>query len=207
MRIERLAGRFAAWADWYNTERPHGGLDGRTPLQAWQDDASAVQRISGDELRHLLLAGEERTIGKDGVRLGGLAYVAPELQGRRGQKVQVRYMPHDNRSAEVYLGTAHLCTVYPSDQLSPEDAEQFRAHARDEARRLSGERRKAAARARAELAPLTGSGPARDSRLIPASAEPPLAGRRRDDRLRAAARTDLLGLRPPGAVPASDPEA
>lgn len=75
MRIERLAERFAAWVNWYNTERPHEGLDGRTPLQAWEDDGSALQRISGAKLRHLLLAGDERTIGKDGVHLRGLAYM------------------------------------------------------------------------------------------------------------------------------------
>lgn len=94
--IERFCQRFAGWAHWYNTERPHDGLDGRTPLQAWEEDQSALQRISTGQLRHLLLAGEERTVGKDGIRLRGLAYVAPELQGRGGQKVQVRYMPHDH---------------------------------------------------------------------------------------------------------------
>ena len=82
---------------------------------------TTTRRCSGSALPScLLLAGEERTIGKDGIRLRGLAYVAPELQGRDGQKVQVRYMPHDDRLVEVYLGTAHLCTAYPQGQLTPE---------------------------------------------------------------------------------------
>jgi putative transposase len=200
-RIERFCQRFAGWVMWYNTERPYDGLDGRTPLQAWEEDPSALQRIAAGQLRRLLLAGEERIIGKDGIRLHGLAYVAPELQGRRGQKVQVRYMPHDDRLIEVDLGNEHLCTAYPQDQLSPEQAEEFRAHARAEAKRLAAQRRKAAARARAELAPLTGAGPAEESRLVPASAEPPRTARCRDDRLRRAARSDLLGLRQPAAVP------
>lgn len=205
MRIEALAERFAAWVNWYNTERPHSQIDGRTPLQAWADDQSAVHRISDAELRHLLLAGAERTIGKDGVRLRGLAYIAPELQGRRGQQVQVRFMPHDDRFIEVYLGTRHLCTAYPQGQLTAEEADQFRAHARDQAKRLAAQRRQAAARARAELTPLTRPGPAEQSRLIPSSAEPPRTARRRDEQLRRAAATDLLGLHPPAAQPPKEP--
>jgi putative transposase len=203
-RIERFCQRFAGWVRWYNAERPHNGLDGRTPLQAWEEDPTPLQRIAAENVRHLLLAGEERIIGKDGIRLHGLAYVAPELQGRRGQKVQVRFMPHDDRFIEVYLGAGHLCTAHPQGHLSPEQAEEFRAHARAEARQLAAQRRRAAARARTELAPLTGAGPAEDSRLVPAAAGPPTAARHRDDRLRRAARPDLLGLRPPAALPPAD---
>jgi putative transposase len=64
--IEAFAGLFGQWADWYNNERPHDGLDGRTPLQAWQDDPGPLHRISAGKLRHLLLASGERIIGKDG---------------------------------------------------------------------------------------------------------------------------------------------
>ena len=104
MRIERfVAQRFAPWVAWYNTERPHSMLAGRTPAQAWTEDPTAVQRVDAGSLRHLLLAGVERTVNKDGIRFNGLAYVAPELQGRRGQSVHVRFMPHDDRFVEVYL--------------------------------------------------------------------------------------------------------
>jgi putative transposase len=97
MRIERFAALFASWAAWYNAERPHSMLDGRTPLQAWEDDHSALHRISGERLRHLLLASEERTIGKDGIRFNRFSYIAAELRGRRGQKVVVKFMPHEDR--------------------------------------------------------------------------------------------------------------
>jgi len=78
MCIERFAAHSAFWVAWYNTMRPHTALDGRTSLQAWNDDPSALHRIDAERLRHLMLAGIERTIGKDGERLYGLAYVAPE---------------------------------------------------------------------------------------------------------------------------------
>ncbi|WP_204366788.1 integrase core domain-containing protein [Nocardiopsis kunsanensis] len=89
LRIEHLAERVRTWAHWYNTQRPHTALDGRTPAQSWAQDTFAVHRIDADQARHLLLADVERTIGKDGIRLNNLAYLAPELHGRRGQVVQV----------------------------------------------------------------------------------------------------------------------
>jgi putative transposase len=45
MPIEAFAALFAQWADWYNTERPHSRLDGRTPLQAWQDDPRPLHQV------------------------------------------------------------------------------------------------------------------------------------------------------------------
>jgi hypothetical protein len=92
MPIEAFAALFGQWADWYDNERPHDGLDGR-PLQAWEDDPGPLHRISPDRLRHLLLASGERIIGKDGIRFSSLAYIAPELHGRGGQRVQIGYMP------------------------------------------------------------------------------------------------------------------
>jgi hypothetical protein len=47
---------------------------------------------------------------------------------------------------------------------------------------------------------MTGAGLAEDSRLVPAAAEPPRTARRRDDALRRAARTGLLGFRQPDAA-------
>jgi len=198
MPIEAFAGLFAQWADWYNNERPHDGLDGRTPLQAWEDDPGPLHRISGEKLRHLLLASGERIIGKDGIRFSGLAYIAPELAGRGGQRVQIRYMPHDDRSIEVYLGGTHLCTAYPATRLSPEQTAAFLENAARERKRLSAERRKASARARAELAPLSrGQTRAEESRVLPPAAGDELAARRGDALLRRKARSNLLGLTDP----------
>ncbi|MFI6536754.1 integrase core domain-containing protein [Nonomuraea sp. NPDC050547] len=81
MRIERLAAKFADWARWYNTERPHRMLDGRTPLQAWEADTGPVHRIGADKLRHLLLAATTRTIGKDGIRFTAWPTSPPRSKG------------------------------------------------------------------------------------------------------------------------------
>ncbi|WP_331718491.1 Mu transposase C-terminal domain-containing protein [Streptomyces virginiae] len=204
MRIERFVDRFALWARWYNTERPHRMLGGRTPLQAWMEDPAPLRRIGSDRLRHLMLASTDRTIQKDGISFQSLTYVAPELYGRGGQRVQIRYMPHDDRQIEVYAGTEHLCTAYPTGQLTPEQTEAFREHARAEAKRLGAERRKAAKRARRELAPMTGDGatPA-ESRLVSAADGRARTQHDRDQALAAKASTSLLGLTDPTADPES----
>lgn len=202
MRIELFAQRFAAWERWYNTERPHRALNDATPLAAWQADTSALHRIGTDRLRHLLLAGVERTIQKDGIHFRSLAYIAPELHGRGGENVQVRYMPHDDRFIEVYQDGAHLCTAHPQGQLTAQQTEAFRAHARAETKRLSAARRRATKRTRTELVPLTGTDTtASEATVIPARAATALDVRTGEDVLRRRARSNLLGLHEPVALP------
>jgi len=149
---------------------------------AWVS-SGPLHRTSADRLRHLLPASGERVIGKDGIRFGGLAYIAPELAGRGGQRVQIRYMPHDDRSIEVYLGGTYLCTAYPAQRLSAEQTQAFLENAARERKRLAAERRKASARARAELAPLSRDQTrAEESRVLPPGAGDELAARGRHRR-------------------------
>ncbi|MFF2149457.1 Mu transposase C-terminal domain-containing protein [Kitasatospora sp. NPDC058190] len=74
-------------------------------MQAWLEDEA--------RLRYLLLAGTERKVGKDGIRFNGHAYLAPELHGRGGEVLEVRYMPHDERWIEVYRHGEYLWEVSP----------------------------------------------------------------------------------------------
>jgi putative transposase len=196
--IATFAGLFAAWAAWYNTERGHSMLDDRTPAQAWADDPGPLHRIDAGKLRHLLLAAGQATIGKYGIRRNKLDYVAPELQGRGGQHVEIRFMPHDDRSVEVYLHGEFLCTAYPRDRLTAEQTAEFLAHAAAERKRHGRERRKATARARSTLVPLTdGTTPAVEARVLPPGAADDLTARRGDERMRRRARSHLLGLSDP----------
>ncbi|MFJ9523644.1 Mu transposase C-terminal domain-containing protein [Kitasatospora sp. NPDC101801] len=197
MRIEEFVRRFSSWARWYNTERPHRSLGGRTPVQAWAEDEAPVQRIDATRLRYLLLAGQERKVGKDGIRFNSHTYLAPELYGRGGEVLEVRYMPHDDRWIEVYRRGEYLCTAHPSAQLTPEQREAFREHARSEAERLGRERRRAARRARRELAPMTAvQGAAEPSRLVRPGEAAQAVQHAGEALLKARARADLLGIVP-----------
>lgn len=211
MRIERLAARITGWVHWYNTQRPHAALDGRTPLQAWADDDAALHRVPAETLRHLLLAGEDRVIQKNGVHFHGLEFIAPELDGKAKERVSVRYMPHDDRWIEVYQFGEHLCTAYPQGQLTPEQDQAFRDHQRAEARHLRRELRRAERHAREVLAPLNDDQPqAVDTRLIPAlraaaTGRGPRPRNRSDRLLAEQASTSLLGLHPPTSLPTTQP--
>lgn len=199
--IDDLVGRVRDWVRWYNTAHQHTALNGRTPAQAWEEDPTPLGHIDPEHLRHLLLAGAERTVGKDGIRFGGMAYLAPELHGRGGERVQVRYLPHDNRTIEVYTGGEHLCTAHPQAHLTPEQVEAFRAAGRAEAKRLRAAQRRSTRRSRTELAPMTGAAPATESRLLPAAEGDELARRRADRALAEKSSTSLLGLVDPTVHP------
>lgn len=203
MALPLFVDRFAEWVAEYNTVRPHSQLDGQTPLQRWQADASPVRQIADEELRWLLLADVERTINKDGVHFDGVTFIAPELNGLVGERVQVRYTPHDLRRIEIFRGDEWLCTAFPQGALSEDQRAAVLARRRADAAELGRRQRRASRRARAKLAPITGPGPFEDTTVVTAeqgTAEE-TASRRgrgsaadRDRDLRRLARTDLLDL-------------
>ena len=95
-------------------------LGGQTPLQRWDADATPIREVPGEQLRWLLMADVERTIGRDGMHFGGCTFIARELNGLVGERVQVRYTPHDLRQIEVFRGDMWLCTAWPQGALTDE---------------------------------------------------------------------------------------
>ena len=91
MTLALFVEAFAEWVTAYNTVRPHSALGGQTPLQRWNADPTPIQEVPAGQLRWLLLADAERTIGRDGIHFGGHTFIAAGLNGRAGQRVQVRY--------------------------------------------------------------------------------------------------------------------
>jgi putative transposase len=90
MSMELFVDRFAEWVIEYNTVRVHSEL-GQTPLQRWVTDATPVREVPAEQLRWLSLADVERTVNKDGLHFEGLRFIAGELNGLVGEKVQIRY--------------------------------------------------------------------------------------------------------------------
>jgi putative transposase len=202
MHIEAFVERFTEWVTWYNTEHRHSSLDGLTPVEAWNDDDNALHRVPAETLRHLLLAGnKERVVQNVGVRHKGLYYQAPELHGRGGQRVTIRYMPHDDRWIEVYLDGEHLCTATAHRYLTEQQREDFRVSARQQDEELRRQRRRTTRTTRTVLAPMTGPGPAQETQLLPAAPGTAFRGtaRNRQQNMAALSQSDLLGLRPPTA--------
>lgn len=157
--LDALVELFAAFVVHYNTVRPHQGLGGRTPLQAWNADTTPLAVVPPRHLRHLLLARVDRTVTKRGVRLDGRVYNCDELCGWVGQRVEVRYLPHHHHEVEVVSGGHHLGTAVLVDELSADDVTRLLQHRADEAKWLASTQRAAAARRRTRFAALTEPGP------------------------------------------------
>lgn len=200
MSLELFSHRFAEWITDYNTMRVHGELDGQTPLARWCEDATPLREIPGERLRWMLMADVERTVNKDGVHFERVRFIAPELNGLVGDRVQVRYTPHDLRQIEIFRDDTWLCTAYPQDQLTAEQRAAVLARRHADAAELGRRQRRASRRARARLAPITAPGAVEDITVITAEqARRERSERRRghdDDgrEMRRLGRTDLLGL-------------
>jgi putative transposase len=221
MTLALFVEAFAEWVTAYNTTRPHSALGGQTPLQRWEADPTPIQEVPAGQLRWLLLADTERTIGRDGIHFGGHTFIAAGLNGRAGQRVQVRYTPHDMRQIEVFDGDTWLCTAYPQDALPESERDAVLARRRADAAELGRRQRRASRRARARLAPVTAPGEPEETTVISAAdARAARRGRDRDgerdldarDRdIQQLARTDLLNLHldfdywNPPKPPASEP--
>jgi putative transposase len=199
MSLALFVNYFADWVSEYNTTRVHSEL-GETPLARWSGDATPVREVPAEHLRWMLMADVERTICKDGVHFGGIAFVAGALNGLVGERAQVRYMPHDLRQVEVFRADEWLATAYPQGALSDDQRAEVLAARRRDAAELGRRQRRASRRARARLAPITEPGTAvMETTVITAGqARADWAGSvrtaRRDDDLRSLAMTNLLDL-------------
>lgn len=203
MGLELFCELFAEWVTRYNTERVHTEL-GASPLARWNTDATPLREVPTEQLRWMLMGDAERTIGKDGIHFDGLRFIAPELNGLVGERVQVRYTPHDRRQIEVFRGDAWLATAHPQDLLSDEQQAAVLERRRADAAEAGKRRRRASRRARATLAPITAPGEVVDTTTISAEQArreteqtrgTARTGPRADEDLRREAMTTLLDLK------------
>lgn len=192
LALADLVARFDAWVAFYNTERPHRGLNGATPVQRWAGDPTPLELVAPEDARRMLTARRSAKVQRDGVHRGGLAYLAVELAELVGEEVELAFAPHDLRWVEVYWRGAWVCTAYPHDAHTRDDQIRILAQRRAHAAELRRRQRRAHRQAQARLAPSTASQPdAAEVTQLPAAAEGQ-RGPRQDEALRAAARTDLL---------------
>ena len=88
------------------------GMNKRTPLQVMNEELPVEQRrmLTEEKLRLLFLYEEIRTIQQNGINYLENTYVHEALYYHQGQKVKIKYDPHDLRSIYVYLDTGEfLC--------------------------------------------------------------------------------------------------
>lgn len=166
LTLPQLQTRVREFIDAYNTDHRHSSLGGMTPAQKWATSAAPLEIVAADRLRWMLMADKTRVVEKDGIHFQKAIFIAPEMTRIGGRTVEVRYMPHDQRSIEVFTEDGWLCTAYPQDELTHEESEAVIQARREAAREMS--RRKAAAsrKARTRIAPLTATGTLQDITAI-----------------------------------------
>lgn len=104
------------WCENYNS-RPHGSLDGKSPVEVATNWRQPVRRIENERALDLLLAeapGRDGVykIGKQGIVIQKIDYFAPVLGRHIGDRVRVRFDPHDLGKIQVYsLDFEFICTA------------------------------------------------------------------------------------------------
>jgi putative transposase len=197
--FEDFTARLLAWTSWWNTEHRPAPLRGRTPLEAWQDDATPLRDVAAADLWTFTLedAGT-RTLTTRGIRFKKRDYVGPWMTGQAGSRVRIRFMPHHDHRIEVY----HAATgryLGPADLADQATEEQ-----------VSAVRRARAARSRRLKKDLQAS--QRERYAAATQAEPPrrlgaLTGAQADTELARSAGTSLSQLALPDVIPPAAPPA
>jgi putative transposase len=191
LSLESFVQLFAEFVSWYS-ERPHEGLGGRTPLEQWSSDPTPLHTVPAVQLRHLLLVGVSRTVGKKGIRLESRWYNCAELCGHVGQVVEVRHMPHHEEQVEVFLDGRHLGTAHLASRMSQVEARRLLDRRAEEARWLSRVTRAAEKKRRIVYAAMTEPGPARVVSALTEEAAAPLSAAQADAEQRRLASRSLV---------------
>jgi putative transposase len=195
LSFDELVEAIETYIDHYNLERPHSALGGKTPLERWQEDATPIERRSREELRGLVLPVEERQVLKDGIHFRNLVFFAPELEGLRGEKVQIRFMPHDLREIEVLQDDQFVCMARPQGAVTEDEWKRFLATRSAEKKQATKRRKRAQRKARARLVATTESGTSpEEATPIDREKAREEGDLRADEGIREEASGDLLGL-------------
>jgi putative transposase len=180
----------------YNHEHQHAALGGRTPAEAWSDDPTPLREVDPPELRWMLPRTSAK-ITKSGIRYRKRWYFAPEISGHVGERVEVAYAPGSGRRIDVYRNEKWWTTAIAQDSLTRAEA-RVGVDRRREAHDWIVEIAKEANRKiRAKYTSTDGTSDGEPAADEPNGQPPDGADALRADldrNLRAAARTNLLGL-------------
>ena len=157
LTIAALQARISAWCEDIYGRRAHAGLGGRSPWEAARA-APPPRRVTDERALDALLAepaGGTRQVGKRGIKVGGRAYIAPELGARLDDTVRVRFDPAPGRLHVYSADGRYICiaedpSVTGADRAAVAAGARAAARAADTAARAAA--RELAARHRPEAA-------------------------------------------------------
>ena len=106
LTAEELQAHCDDWCRAIYERAPHAGLDGASPFDRARSWTGPVPKVCDVHALDALLAepagGGWRTVGKKGIRLDNVDYIAGPLGGLTGERVQVRHDPADLDRIHVY---------------------------------------------------------------------------------------------------------
>ncbi|WP_327425360.1 AAA family ATPase [Streptomyces sp. NBC_01707] len=118
-------------------------MNGKTPVEAWQADATPLTDVSTAQLATFALEDDGRTytITTSGVRWRRRDYLAPWMNGRTGTKVSVRHLRHHDDTIELFDATTghHLGSAFLAAAASREQIRSVQAARTAAARRLKAD--------------------------------------------------------------------
>ncbi|MFJ8932124.1 Mu transposase C-terminal domain-containing protein [Streptomyces sp. NPDC102364] len=143
LTFKAFVAELRTWVHFWNFEHRLTTKDkrrGHTPAELWQNDLTPIYDVTPEEARTFTLeaAPGQRIISTQGIHWKTRCYVADWMTGRPGQKVTLRYLPHDFSEIEVHdaaTGT-FLGTAIWTNAATPEQKKAIRKRADSEAARL-----------------------------------------------------------------------
>lgn len=117
LTLEETHKVIAAWFDVYVKRPQRGHLEGKTPLEVFEQGRGPG--VDPAQLRELMMAEEVKKINRNGISLLGQKYYHPMLYGRR-HKVYIRYDLQDRSSILVYDENWNfLCEAPKTEKVHP----------------------------------------------------------------------------------------
>ena len=100
LHFSQVYGLIESIIDEYHNTVPEGS--DLSPRQAWESDATPLSTVANRaELSWMLMKHETRVVTKNGISVMGKYFTCREISTRKGDRIGVRWVPHDDR--EIYL--------------------------------------------------------------------------------------------------------
>lgn len=114
--IDELNERFWHWLETEYHRRPHGSLNGRTPLERFAERSARLRILDEQtDVDGLFLARTTRRVRRDAtISIDGRLFEVPVAL--RGRRIEVRYDPFAFSRLEVYLDELYIGRAQPCDK-------------------------------------------------------------------------------------------
>lgn len=144
------------WLDNHYDHTRHSELD-CTPFEKFNQHRQTIKRLDDERMLDMLLApvpsqNGNRTVGKEGISVGGVDYIHAELGAYRGDRVHCRYNPDDIGKIYVFnpVKREFICEAFNPELAGNEITMQHAQEARKIQRAKLREERDAIKRASKE---------------------------------------------------------